>query len=998
MKKGLVHILLVGCLVMGGIPLQAQQFQIPNDFVVTQFGMEEGLPQSSVNDIIQTSDGYIWLATFGGLVRFDGQTFTTYNRFNTEGMISDRIIKLFEDHEGGIWLFSENQRPLIMRFKEGEISTYTFDVTTGTSIDLYHDREGRLWYSAFEKIFRFSGHGFEIVEPSFDQDLLSKALQDTSGIWLPGGDKIYKTLGDSVILADNDAVATYGNLINHIYEFPKNSGSYLYGTYGNGIIYIKENEIERFTTDNGLPSRFLLGLELFSDNRVFAELFNNIAYWDGTGFREFPKKYFPDDTQLKSVLVDNEGNYWIGTSAKGLFRLREKVITMIDKEQGLENEIMLSLANLRNGNMLFSTNCGGVFEWNGEQASHPEAHEYVQSSCNWSVFEDSKSRIWIGNRGLYLTESLNKPGKYFTEENGFTGVSVLALFEDSGENIWIGTERGVYKYDNSTFTHFSAKNGLYQNPVRAIFEDDKGTIWVGSAGLYKILNEQVEEIELLNTTDFELVEQPFVRAIYEDEDGILWVGTYGNGLFRISENSIVQLTINDGLFDNIISHIVEDETGNFWMGSNRGISRVLRKDLNRYIEGDLEELNVYSYGVKDGMNSSETNGGFQPNAIVDDDMNIYFPTVAGVAKVATRKISKNEIPPPVYVTNLRTPDGQVFFEETVSLPYDTPFLEIDFTAVSFTDPEKVHFRYKLENLNEDWIEVGNRRQALYSKIPPGNYVFKVIASNNDGVWNETGDSFNLTIVPPFWLTTWFYSLVVVVVIFGGVGVYYFRVQQLKKENEKQRRFSQQLIESQENERRRIASELHDGLGQQILVIKNRAEIAHQLKEDVTEVAEQLNQIKESAQLSISDVRKIAHNLRPVLLEKLGLREAIVSLFSEIQETSDIDWELEVDEIDHAIPQEKEINLFRVIQESSKNIEVHSGASSASINVSIKNDEIHAVIMDNGKGLDLKRIKESKGMGFNGMQERMKSLGGEMSVSPNTPSGTIVRFKIPFDKS
>ncbi|MCG8374436.1 MAG: histidine kinase [Balneolales bacterium] len=988
---------LIACaLVWFSDEIPAQTVFSGHDFVVTQFGMEEGLPQSSVNDIIQTKDGYIWLATFGGLVRFDGQTFTTYNRFNTEGMISDRLTKLYEDQEGGIWVISENLRPFLMRFKDGVISSYPFDVNSGTTVDLGQDKLGNIWYSAYNEVFRFTGETFEPSEISTNSIQVQQALNDTMGVWLPGRDKIYKTLGDSVILMEENTDATYGRFINHIHEYPKHSGNFFYGTDGGGIIYKTRDGDQRFTIENGLPSRFILDFEFFPNGVVFGELFNAIVYWNGSEFVEFPTSYFPSDTQFKSMLIDNEGNYWVGTSARGLFRLQERVITMIDAELGLGNDIMLSLTKLRNGNMLFSTNCGGIYEWDGVETTYSAIHEYFKSYCNWSVFEDSKSRIWIGSRGLYLTESLNEPGRYFTEEDGFTGVSIFSIFEDSDENIWVGAQNGVFKYDDSLFTYFSTEDGLYHNTVRTIYEDKEGTIWVGSAGLHKIVDGKVEKIELLDTSNFDLVEQPQVRSIYQDADGAVWIGTYGNGLFRYKDGEVVQLTVNDGLFDNIISHIVEDEFGNFWMGSNRGISRVLSADLNDFINGNIPEINAYSFGAKDGMNSSETNGGFQPNAVVDDEMNIYFPTVAGVAVVNTRKVTQNSTPPPVFITGLRTSEGQVPLEESISLPYGTPFLEIDYTAVNFTDPDNVNFRYKLENLNQDWIEVGNRREALYSSIPPGIYTFRVIASNSDRVWNEVGDSFELTIIPPFWMTTWFYSVLGLLFISGGFGMYYIRVQQLKKENEKQRRFSQQLIDSQEKERRRIASELHDGLGQQILVIKNRAEIAHQLMENPGEVAEQLDQIRDSAQVSISDVRKIAHNLRPVLLENLGLKEALLSLFNEIEETSEIEWEFEVGEVDDLIPKEKEINLFRVVQESIKNIEVHSEASKASIRVKVEKKGIHSEIMDDGKGVDEKLIKESNGMGVAGMNERVKSLGGELFIRSNIPSGTIVSFKIPLE--
>lgn len=998
MKKGLVHILLVGWLVIGGIQLQAQQFQIPNDFVVTQFGMDEGLPQSSVNEIIQSRDGYIWLATFGGLARFDGHSFTTFNRSNTKGMNFDRVVILFEDSRENIWVGTEQG---IVKFKEGDVVSYVIDVNS-SSVNpgsFNEDESGRIWVTLNGNPYFFNGNRFELktpIEP--DKDHINELVNDTTGIWLFLDRALVKSLGDSLykVLDLSEDIET--SIIDFI-EYPDNSGNYFIGTSGDGVIRFDGRRISYLSEDENASRKDIRNFYIDNENTLWLNSYEGTSRWDGRRFVSFPEIESVEniDIQISTMLEDNEGNYWMGSGANGLFRLTSSNISMIDYEDGLVNQNMLSLSTLNDGGYAFATNCGGVYTYRNNMVEAAPINKHLPNLCIWSVFQDSKERIWFSSNGLYMTESMEKEGINFTEDEGFDGENVFAIKEDGEGNIWIGSSNGVYRYNESGFKKYNTMQGASVPEAREFFEDDEGTIWVGTvSGVFKIKDEHIQLLELsVNGGIAEINNQPYVRAIYKDEDGFIWIGTYGDGLFSIRNNEVKNITVNDGLFDDVISHLVEDEQGNFWMGSNRGISRVLREDLNRFLDGEIEELNVYSYGVKDGMNSAETNGGFQPNVIVDDEMNIYIPTVAGVAVVATRGVSKNEISPPVYVTNLRTPDGSVLLEESISLPYDTPFLEIDFTAVSFTDPEKVHFRYKLENLNEDWIEVGNRREALYSKIPPGNYTFGVIASNNDGVWNEVGDSFNLTIVPPFWMTTWFYSLMVIAFISTGVGVYYYRVQHLKREYEKQRRFSRQLIESQENERKRIASELHDGLGQQILVIKNRAELIKNNSMSPEKIDLHLSDISTTAQHSITDIRNIAHALRPVVLEKFGLTKSISNLCEHLERTSSLDWSYFIDDIDGTIPSEKEINLYRIVQEAVNNIEKHASASEASVFVRRKEQMIELKIWDDGKGFDVDLIKKSRGLGLLGMKERVDSLNGELMVDSNASKGTRFLIKIPI---
>ncbi|MEX2463824.1 MAG: two-component regulator propeller domain-containing protein [Balneolaceae bacterium] len=975
----------------------SQDFNL-QEYVVTQFGMEQGLPQSSVNDIHQSQDGYIWLATFGGLVRFDGHSLTTFNRSNTKGMRSDRILNIYEDSKGYLWLGTEDG---FLRFKDGNSKSYI--IRRGSQIysplKVAEDTAGTLWLSVHGTPYKSEGDTFVEVPVLTDSVSIQKANNDPTGVVLAHDLEILKTTGDEIVqIADLSDYASY-NFVD-VVEYPKGSGSYFLATTGEGILRYKDGEPTFYSVESGLISRYAKRLYVDRDQNLWAVTYDGIHRWNGSGFEAFDVIHSSDEIQFSAFTQDNEGNYWAGTPSKGFYKIRPSVISTISYDQGLNYESMLSISKLNDGKMLFSTNCGGVYEWDGERAIYSAVNSHLPNLCNWSVFEDSKGRIWFGSRILYVTESLDRQGTIIGEEDGFSGVDIFAITEDSKGNIWIGSLNGLFRYDGEQFQHYTTEDGLSYNDVRVIFEDTESeTLWIGtSAGLNTYQNGQIRHYELLEFVDDTLnTREPYIRAIYKDDEGTIWLGSYGSGIFRIDDGHVTHITQEDGLFDDIVSHIVEDENGNFWMGSNRGISRVHKTELNNLIDGTIESVQSYSYGASDGMHSPETNGGFQPSTLTDSFGNIYFPTVAGVAVVSTRDVSRNELPPSIYIENLRTSDNEIPLSSAITLPYDNSFLEIKYTAINFTDPGKVEFKYKIEGLHGSWLDAGANRSAMFSNLPSGEYTFQVIASNDDGIWNTDGATLAITVIPPFWQTNWFYSLVALLFLTSGPTVYFVRVKNLESENKRQKSFTEQLIESQESERRRIASELHDGLGQQILVIKNRAELAKMQSDKADVLEDQLNEIMQSAVSSIQSVRDITHGLRPVHLEKFGLTEAIENLCEQLQRTSKMEWSYHVENIDRYIPKNKEINFYRVIQEGTNNILKHSLANEASVIVKVEDSVIKAVIWDDGKGFDLQQLKLFAGLGFLGMKERTETLGGTLQIHSEIEKGTTLTIEIPSAK-
>lgn len=964
-------------------------------YVVSRWGMEDGLPQSSVNDILQTRDGYIWFSTHGGLVRFDGTAFTTFDRNNTPGMRSDRLLGLFEASDGALWLSSEDG---FMEFRDGRCTPYLIvhDGLVYSPSMVAQDARGVMWLSVNGVPYRRVGDRFERQNVRTDTALARRATDDPGGIWLMHDFDLLRTVGDTIVRVA-DLRGRLSSTVREGVEHPAGSGVVYMATNGDGVARYEEGRLTLYSESEGLTSRFALRVIPDRGGGLWTVCYNGIARWNGDGFTPFDEVPANGQDQITSIMKDGEGNYWIGTPNRGLYRVRPSPLWTIGSADGLKNTKMLSLTRRRDGTFLFATNCGGVYEWSGGRAVPSAVNAFLPNLCVWSVFEDSKGRFWFGAQVLYRTSSLTSPGRMFDSTDGFTGRDVFAVTEDSRGIIWIGCLNGLFRYDGERFRRYSTADGLSYNDVRTIVEDASGALWIGTSGGLNVLrNGKIAPLDLLDgQTAPGRTTQPYIRAILPDADGTLWLGSYGDGLIRYKDGKAFFITAQDGLFDNIVSHIVEDPQGFLWMGSNRGLFRNRKRRLHEFCDGMTDRVRSYSYGTADGMRSAETNGGFQPSIVRDESGRLFVPTVEGVTVVSTWDVTMNTVPPPVFIEAAVNGGLHDPAPDTLVMPHDSAFLEIRYTALSYTDPHKVRFRYRLEGLDERWTEAGPRRSAFYTQIPPGEYRFRVIACNNDGVWNEIGASMAIIVMPPFWMTWWFRALIGLAFLVAGPSAYFLRIAQLKRDKVRQEQFSRRLIESQERERRRIAAELHDGIGQQILVIKNRAELALRDGRDPERLREELREIAGSALSSINDIRAISHDLRPVHLEDFGLTETLRVLGEQLQAGSAVDWIVDIDDIDGVLPAGEEINFFRILQEGSKNILTHSGASHASLIVRREEETVTATLWDDGRGFDADAPRARPGMGLRGMEERVHALGGTLTLRSHPGDGTTVTVTVPI---
>jgi signal transduction histidine kinase len=371
-------------------------------------------------------------------------------------------------------------------------------------------------------------------------------------------------------------------------------------------------------------------------------------------------------------------------------------------------------------------------------------------------------------------------------------------------------------------------------------------------------------------------------------------------------------------------------------------------------------------------------------------LNVFYPD----------SIFQSQYLPPVVLTDFQIlnqpvtigPDSplkmSIRYAKEIILSYNQNVFSFQFASLDFNAPEIIQYAYMMEGFDNDWIYSGTRRFVTYTNFDPGEYIFRVKATNSDGVWNEKGTQIAIVINPPFWGTWWFRAIIILVFLSIGPIIYFRRVTMLKKEKQLQVEFSKQLNHSQEEERKRIASELHDSLGQDLIVIKNLA-LMNKNKDD------QYDEISKTAGLAIDEVRRIAYNLHPYQLDRLGLTKAISSVFSQVEGLTKITFDVKLENVDNLFHKEKEINIYRIIQECVTNIIKHSAADKARIEVQRNEDKLLIEIADNGKGFNINAVKsESKGFGLKNLDNRISFLGGEINFNSSKEFATIINIKIP----
>lgn len=963
--------------------------------------IRDGIPQNSTYAILQTRDGYLWFTTLNGLVRYDGGGFTVFNKANSPGISSNRFTTLYEDEEGTLWIGTEGDG--LTRLKNGIFTTFTTDVNSTynriNSIAAAADNalwlltEGGLARWENETIVPYMPEGRRVFNAESEPDRIIKHNIRNSGAAYANSDGLH-IVKDGVLttLSTSDGLSSLQ--INSLYK--DGHGDLWIGTAEGNLNQLRDGQITVLTHADGLPKgdmTFTAVSEDHKGNLWFAVLGTPGVFRlrQGVLGHYGPKDGF-SGRRVESIYEDREGSVWFGTIDGGLNRFKDEAITAFSTDDGLFSNNAYPIFQDSKGTVWVGT-WPGLNKLENSRFTPFTKAEGLTSQTITALYEDGEGYLWIGAYGG-LDRYKNGKFQAVKEFSNLDYGAVLSIHQDRRGRFWFGTIKGLYKFEKGVLEHFTTNEGLPHPQVIAIHEDKSGSLWFGTrGGLARLV-----EGELTTFSVMKELAGDHVRSLYEDEFGALWVGTYDSGLYRYKDARFVSYTMREGLFDNGVFQILDDGRGNFWMSSNRGVYRANRQELNDFADGKIKAITSVGYGTSDGMLSAECNGGSQPAGAKMSDGRLWFPTQGGVVIIDPEAIQTNPLPPPVVIQSVMIGDQKADVTDGhLTLEPGQELFNVSYAGLSFIKPDQVRFKYKLEGLDTDWVDAAGRRQANYSYVPPGEYTFRVIAANSDNVWNEQGAFLQIVIKPPFWRTWWF-----IMIAFGCVGflmfsAYRYRVSQLTQAQKAQETFSRQLLHSQEQERQRIAGELHDGLGQSLLIIKNRAFLAKSAMEDKETAEEQIDEISSAATHAIDEVREIAHNLRPYQLDRFGLTKTLEAILNQASRASDIDFTSQIENVDNIFSKEAETSIYRIVQESVNNIIKHSRASQANLMIKVEGSKLILQIKDNGDGIAPDKEAEGRsgkgGFGLIGMSERVRMLGGMLSVNSVPGDGVLIDIRL-----
>jgi len=983
----------------------------PNYFTRT-WQVEQGLPQNKVTAVVQTRDGYLWLGTYNGLARFDGVRFTVFDDNNTPELRSSRVTSLFEAADGALWIGTESGD--VSQYKDGRFTavplranwsggrTYAITADNVGDVWVFNDTgelarvrdgkvvlprpgnvpkvlslarglDGTVWVER-EGVVSALRDGLLTVEVSTNDYVQGICAARDGGFWVACNSGIRKWR-DGKWVAELGAAPWGWKIVTTLVE--TSSGVLAAGTSDAGFWLVFAGQTNapalHFDRANGLPSDWVISLWEDREKNLWCGTGAGLALVRPSNLETLSP---PDRWQgrpVLSVLPASDGALWVGTEGAGLYRLRNGSWTNFTGAQGIPNTYVWSLAADRAGKLWAGTWGGGLF---------------VQK-------DDSFDRA----PGL---EAVRSP------------IPVL-LFEGGG--LWIGTTAGALRFQNGKLERLNDMAGEPFGDVRAIARDKAGVLWFGTAGS-GLLRRQDGNVRRFKKSAG--LSSDFIECLHFADDGALWIGTFGGGLNRFKNGKFSAINHRQGLPNGVIGHIELDDRGFFWMSSYGGILRASENDLNRCADGEIADVPFLTYGINDGLPTLECSEGLQLAGGKTADGRLWFATAKGLVAVDPARVTTNSLPPPVRIEEMRVDDKAVRIAEfgvrnsrssrrddVPDSAFRTPHLKIppgrrriefEYTGLSFVAPEKVRFKYRLENFESDWANAGGKRVATYNYIPPGNYLFQVTACNNDGVWNETGASLAFEVLPYFWQTAWFRFLAGLAMLMAASGAVWF-------ETRRRMRRKLERIERQrdiERERSRIARDIHDDLGAQLTHITMMSETARGNVADRERVAAGLEKIYDTARELTRSMDEIVWAVNPRHDTIEGLATYLERFAQDWLASASIRcWlDLPLHFPEWRLNSEVRHNVFLAFKEALHNTVKHSGASEVFVRLTLKADSFELAVEDNGRGFSIGEKtkadsatpgRPASGNGLENMTRRLAAIGGNCEINSTPGAGTKVAF-------
>jgi signal transduction histidine kinase/ligand-binding sensor domain-containing protein len=965
----------------------------------------DGLPNNTIFGLAQTPDGYLWLGTPSGLVRFDGLNFLDFSPTNFVASPNRGILAMLTARDGALWLAMD--RGAVVRLNAGSARAFVDDLPKTIPNLLAQDADGGTWIAY---------HGGDVYRIKADKvaactvqeglpdgpDICALASDNQGRIWFAKAGRFgifrqgaFQTLGQFAPQPARLAAARAGGVWLC-------AGLRLHKIEPGGHLQdLGEFQPQR---SNAIANALLEDQE----GAVWiGTSFGGLFRYDRSGFEEIPTTH----QDIRSLAEDRDGNLWVGTFGGGLNRVRRRAISLEGPETGLPFPSVQSICEDPGGTIWAASQNGVVARRVGSQWIPLPTEETWpgEATC---VAADRQGSLWLGTHlhGLHRW----RDGRFIPcgEAQALSGQTLHTLLAGSTGDLWIGQEAPpkIFRLRDGQLRAFDVPPD--SRIIRAMVEDAQGRIWAGTSKglLFRIVGEEISE-----TTPRPPAELASIRCLAATPDGALWLGYAGWGVGCLKNGHYGEVRMEQGLFDDYISQIVADDQGWLWFGADRGIFKVRQRELEEAAAGRTARVRSLHYGRGEGLPSLQGNFGDAPDILRSRDGRLWFPMRTALAVVTPARLGEDSDPPPTLLTRVAADDRTVAWyggvlpsrgqgvlnlgttQSKLRLPPWHRRLEFQFATLSFTAPENVQFRYRLDGLDDDWRQAdtgpaGTERTAKYSRLPAGEYRFHVTASKNLGEWNPSGPVLDIIVSPFFWQTWWFRLTALAIFTLSLIAlVRYVSFRRLHRQL--------RLLEQQtalHKERARIAKDIHDDLGANLTQIALMGDLALQDRSEPDKAGERMGKISTTARQAIKSLDEIVWAVNPRNDTLTHLIDYAGQFALDYLRVAGIRCRLDFPEqiSNRELSTDLRHNLFLAIKEALNNIVKHAQASEVWLRAKITDQALDLSIEDNGRGFE-RAPDDGLADGLRNMRQRLADIGGECRIDSHPGTGTKVNLHLPW---
>ena len=954
-----------------------------SQYTHTAWRIQDGAFAGAPNAITQTSDGYLWIGTLAGLVRFDGVRFVQWAAPDQKALLSSDIYSLLGAKDGSLWIGSGHG---LSRWKDGDLTNYP--ATVGRVNAILEDNSGAIWIARTRMeppvgpICKVAGDALRCYGVA---DGLSckygNALANDGSLWIGSSEAICRWTPDS-------------------------SHAYL------------QKELKPTEGLSGVGAVVTKGSSVWAGLARAGQNFGLREFVDGV-WRTYKVPGLDGATvAINSLLIDRSNALWVGTINQGIYRVFDGRAEHFRSADGLSSDVVSNIYEDIEGNIWVATS-KGIDRFRDVAVASFSATEGLTTDSVSSVLSARDGTVWVGNEGALDFIRKNVVSR-ITSQEGLPGRDVTSLFEDHAGRLWVGVDAGLAVYEHGQFRLIRRSGGDAMGPVTAITEDIDHNIWAYVVGkhtaLLLIRDLRIEEefpsvryvfslaadpsggvwmghrkggLQRYRKGSFENISTPDTGTVTDllvDPDGSLWAATQKNGVMRWRNGELTFLTTENGLPCNEIFSVVRDKVHSLWLYSKCGLVAIADSELKQWSEHPQSAVQVRTLDILDGAQSALPS--FRPISSMSPDGRLWFANDSILQMVDTAHLARNLIPPRVHIEEIIVDRQNQSPQQGIRLPPHTRDLEIDYTALSFAIPQKMRFRYKLEGRDEGWQDAGTRRQAFYSDLGPGKYRFHVIACNNDGVWNDKGATLDFSVLPAVYQRAWFR----VGCVLTGISVFwaFYRLRTYQIHAAISGRFEERLAE-----RTRLARELHDTLLQTIQGSKMIVDDLLDPPAVSGRPREVMGRLSGALAQALFELRTSLNSLRNATASGNDLAEAFRRAADDCANRGVTNITFIVEGTAREMRPIVRDEIYRIGHEAIRNACQHSSAERIEVRLSYGDNLVFSV-RDNGRGIDPEVASQGKNdhFGLQGMRERARQCSGTLTISSSKESGTRVELMIP----